>query len=151
MNSLREARGVEEFFSTSPQQRRLQDSDSDNRYRLSLSLSLSLSLYSVKFTVNKKDNGIFVHQGVRHWDGVTPCVLWILGLGQHPRSHNGNLANLAVRFLQCEAHGVLTLHWEVLYFSISICICLKAVKPKVFKNLSLNFVNKMVTYDLFSS
>ena len=31
LNSLREARGVEEFFSTSPQQRRLQDSDSDNR------------------------------------------------------------------------------------------------------------------------
>lgn len=31
LNSLREARGVEEFFSTSPQQRRLQDSDdSDN-------------------------------------------------------------------------------------------------------------------------
>merc|ERR1712037_42689 len=32
LNSLREARGVEEFFSTSPQQRRLQDSDSDNRF-----------------------------------------------------------------------------------------------------------------------
>ena len=31
LNSLREARGVEEFFSTSPQQRRLADSDSDNR------------------------------------------------------------------------------------------------------------------------
>jgi len=29
LNSLREARGVEEFFSTSPQQRVLQDSDSD--------------------------------------------------------------------------------------------------------------------------
>ena len=108
---------MEEFFSTSPQQRRLQDSDSDNRYRLSLSLSLSLSLYSVKFTVNKKDNGIFVHQGVRHWDGVTPCVLWILGLGQHLRSHNGNLANLAVRYLQCEPHGVLTLHCIGKYYT----------------------------------
>jgi len=38
LNSLREARGVEEFFSTSPQQRRMQDSDSDNPREFDLGL-----------------------------------------------------------------------------------------------------------------
>ena len=100
---------------------------------------------------------LFFHQGVWHWDGVAPSILWILGLGQKCGSYNANLTTQRSKlsmllFQQCEPNNVgFTLGSK--YFHISICIWLKAKDLKVLQNFGIcvSMIVIMFTHDFFSS